>query len=177
MEFKGTSNSYANRGIFGSGTTATVNIYGNIMSMFAGDDFANPDYAALGLNSLCVSSFCRGVKVVDASNLILAPLYVDIDGTMTSTGIGYDRFFRYCTALKYPPVLKDTTLRADCYTQMFQGCTSLESIKVSATEWNTAYADSWVEDVAPTGTFIKPAGLVIPTGTSGVPSGWTIKNV
>ena len=63
-----------------------------------------------------------------------------------------------------------------CYQKMFYNCNALEYISVGATSWNIAMANNWVSDVASTGTFEKPSGTTIPTGTSGIPSGWTVIN-
>ena len=35
----------------------------------------------------------------------------------------------------------------------------------------------WVQGVSPTGTFVKSAGVEIPTGTSGIPEGWSVQEV
>ena len=35
----------------------------------------------------------------------------------------------------------------------------------------------WVYNVASSGTFYKAAGVTIPTGVSGIPSGWTVIEV
>ena len=35
----------------------------------------------------------------------------------------------------------------------------------------------WVDSVAATGTFVKAASMTsLPTGASGIPSGWTVQN-
>ena len=88
----------------------------------------------------------------------------------------YSEMFEGCTSLVTTPELPATTLTDGCYQQMFSGCTKLNHIKCLATNisassclWN------WVKNVASTGTFVKASSMASwPTGTSGIPSGWTV---
>ena len=86
----------------------------------------------------------------------------------------YHAMFWDCTALTTAPVLPATTLTDSCYTTMFRNCSSLNKIICYATTWNTAYASSWVNDVASSGDFYNLGGANIPIDSnSGVPIGWT----
>ena len=61
---------------------------------------------------------------------------------------------------------------------MFWGCSSLKEITMLATDIsaNSCLYD-WVKVVSSTGTFIKsPQMKSLPTGSSGIPSGWTVKD-
>ena len=89
----------------------------------------------------------------------------------------YYSMFYHCTSLTAAPALPATTLAQNCYNNMFAGCPYLNSITVGATSWNASAAYNWVDGVSATGTFTKPSGTNIPTGTSGIPSGWTVVNV
>lgn len=52
---------------------------------------------------------------------------------------------------------------------------SVNYIKMMATDTSaTSCLYSWVSGVNSSGTFIKNANTTIPTGTSGIPSGWTV---
>ena len=92
--------------------------------------------------------------------------------------------FVNCSKLISAPVLPAETLVTGCYWQMFSGCTSLNSVTMLATNIEaTGCLTNWMEGVAATGTFIKAASLEqgtesgkIPTGASGIPSDWTVKN-
>ncbi len=59
---------------------------------------------------------------------------------------------------------------------MFYGCTSLQSITMLATDTSaTSCLANWVYNVPSGGTFTKAASMTsLPTGTSGIPSGWTV---
>ena len=58
---------------------------------------------------------------------------------------------------------------------MFQGCTNLNYIKAMFTTYNAIATSKWVDGVASSGTFVKNASAQWDvTGTSGVPSGWTV---
>ena len=89
----------------------------------------------------------------------------------------YDSMFYGCTSLTTAPALPATTLSDECYFGMFYGCSNLNYIKMLATDIS-AYGclDSWVGDVANTGTFVKnPQMTTLPSGASGIPEGWTVE--
>ena len=96
----------------------------------------------------------------------------------------YAYMFSYCTSLTTAPTLPATTLVEGCYSYMFSGCTNLENVTMLATDISADYClENWLEDVATSGTFTKAASLVqgtesgnIPTGVSGIPSGWTVND-
>ena len=83
-----------------------------------------------------------------------------------------------CSSLTTAPALPATKLVENCYWSMFNGCTSLNSITMLATDisaWNCL--EEWVSGVASTGTFTKATSMTsLPSGASGIPSGWTVKN-
>jgi hypothetical protein len=90
----------------------------------------------------------------------------------------YQQMFYNCTSLTTAPELPATTLADSCYQSMFSGCSKLNYIKMLATDIsaiNCLY--SWVKNVASNGTFVKnPDMNSLPTGVSGIPSGWTVVN-
>jgi len=65
-----------------------------------------------------------------------------------------------------------------CYYCMFSGCSRLNSIKCLATDISaTSCTLLWVQNVSATGTFVKATSMNSwTTGTSGIPSGWTVQN-
>jgi hypothetical protein len=86
--------------------------------------------------------------------------------------------FYYCTNLTTAPELPATTLADDCYYYMFYNCNKLNYIKMLATDISASGClSNWVIGVASTGTFVKnPDMNSLPTGYSGIPSGWTVVN-
>ena len=86
--------------------------------------------------------------------------------------------FYGCTSLTVAPVLPATTLAENCYCCMFISCTNLSSVTCLATDISTSQCTlRWLEGVAATGTFTKAAGMNDwPTGASGIPEGWTVKD-
>jgi hypothetical protein len=86
----------------------------------------------------------------------------------------YQYMFYGCTSLTTAPELPAAKLAAS-YGHMFQGCSNLNYIKCLATDIpSTNYITNWVDGVSPTGTFVKASGISWSTGTSGIPSGWTV---
>ena len=91
----------------------------------------------------------------------------------------YRDMFLGCTSLTTAPsILPATTLADYCYYEMFRGCTSLNHITMLATDISASNClRFWVSNVSPTGTFVKhPDMTTLPTGSSGIPSGWTVED-
>ena len=123
----------------------------------------------------------------------------------TTIGVNcYRSMFLNCTALKAAPELPATTLADYCYCDMLSGCTNLETAPVLPAKILTTYcyrhlfvgcskinyvkclaedisADSctqdWLFNAPSTGTFVKSSNMTgWTTGTSGIPTGWTVEN-
>ena len=89
----------------------------------------------------------------------------------------YEYMFLGCTNITTAPNLTATKLVSSCYARVFYNCTKLNSIRMLATNISaTDCLKNWVTNVASSGTFYKKSGVTIPTGTSGIPSGWTVVN-
>ena len=90
----------------------------------------------------------------------------------------YSYMFSICTSLTTAPQLPATTLASYCYYEMFRGCSKLRYIKMLATDISaTDCLFNWVNGVASIGTFVKNANMTsLPSGTSGIPNGWTVEN-
>lgn len=80
------------------------------------------------------------------------------------------------TAIDTAPLLPASNLVVRCYSYMFSGCSNLAYVKMLATNITaTACLSNWLSDVSSTGTFVKNAAMTtLPTGASGIPSGWTV---
>lgn len=112
----------------------------------------------------------------------------------------YNSMFYSCTALTIAPELPALNLSPYCYSNMFRG-SHITSIVLPATTipsngYNSMFRDSkithikclatnisasncttnWLAGAPSSGTFIKVAGITWPTGTNGIPSGWTVVN-
>ena len=88
----------------------------------------------------------------------------------------YKSMFERCSSLTTAPELPATTLAQSCYQRMFQGCSNLNNITMLATDISAlSCLTNWVKGVSSTGTFTKAAEMTsLPTGTSGIPEGWTV---
>ena len=86
--------------------------------------------------------------------------------------------FSDCTSLKESPELKAQTLSQYCYSMMFSRCTSLKKITCTASNLSAENAlMDWVDGVpsGAGGTFVKKSGVSWPTGSSGIPTDWTVQ--
>lgn len=89
----------------------------------------------------------------------------------------YESMFRGCTSLTTAPTLSATTLGVKSYYYMFNGCSSLNYIKCLATDISASNCTSnWVNNVSSTGTFVKNKNTSWSSGTSGIPSEWTVQD-
>lgn len=150
-------------------TTLVSNCYAN---MFRGCSrlISSPVLPATTLASGCYLSM-----FYDCTSLTTAP---SLPAT-TLANLCYHSMFYGCTGLTTAPTLPATTLMGLCYYYMFYGCSNLNYIKCLATNISAgSCTEDWVRDVASTGIFVKPASTdwASKTGTSGIPSGWTIQN-
>ena len=169
----------------------SVHLSGNIMSLIdgVGDTVVIPrDYCfyalfrnsaiktvtedflpATTLKSDCYRDLFSGChKLTQAPEL---PATTIIDGC-------YNGMFYNCILLTTAPVLQAEVLLDSCYGFMFTYCNSLNYVKCLAKEGIVQSAlDIWLEGVAKTGTFVKPAGVSYETGGNGIPSGWTVEEI
>ena len=123
---------YIGIGTFSS--TNKFNVYGNIMSLYYGDNFIGQTdltgkiYAFFTLFNNCS-------YLISAENLILQ--------ATTLTDSCYRNMFSNCSSLSKGPELPATALAEFCYYYMFEGCTSLtKAPELPATTLTTGcYAD------------------------------------
>ena len=86
--------------------------------------------------------------------------------------------YAYCKNLTRGSYLPAKTLAEGCYQGLYRQCPNVEYIKMLATDMSaTNCLTDWVNGVSAKGTFVKAAGVEIPTGVNGIPSGWTVEEV
>lgn len=172
-------------------TTKTYNVYGNVMSLVYGDNFAT----ASSMSNYQFLSLFKGSKVVSAVNLIL-PTTLSLEcyhymfqrctsltsaPALSATTLAqscYNSMFWGCTSLTTAPELPATTLASQCYYWMFFGCSNLNYVKCLATDISAnSCTVNWTNGVASTGTFVKDKNMTSwTTGASGIPDGWTVQD-
>ena len=128
-----------------------------------------PELPATTLADYCYSYMFNG-----CTSLVTAP---ELPAT-TLADYCYNNMFKNCTSLVTAPELPAETLVTSCYGYMFNGCSSLNSVTCLATDKSARFCTTnWLSGVAASGTFVKAANMTgWPTGTSGIPSGWTVQN-
>ena len=128
-----------------------------------------PELPATTLATGCYSNMFR-----NCTSLKTAPELP----AMTLATYCYGYMFSDCPSLTTAPELPATTLADYCYQYMFQNCSKLNYIKaLFTTDLSTgSYTPNWVSGVSSTGKFVKNAAATWNvTGTSGIPSGWTVE--
>lgn len=128
-----------------------------------------PELPATTLVNYCYESMFQ-----DCTSLTTAP---ELPAT-TLTNSCYQYMFNGCTSLTTAPVLPAWKLVSNCYYSMFYGCFKLQYIKMTAKNISANNClTNWVYNVASSGIFVKnPDMNSLPTGTSGIPSGWTVRD-
>lgn len=138
-----------------------------------------------GCTSLTTAPVLNAISVPDQSyrsmfygctSLATAP---ELPATILGV-LSYGDMFSNCTSLTQAPELPEST-NVDVFTKgsyqgMFSYCSNLRSIKCLATSIGKYNFNNWVNGVASTGTFVKHPDATWPTGTSGIPNGWTVEN-
>lgn len=95
----------------------------------------------------------------------------------TLTANCYRSMFEGCTALTKAPVLPAAELRQNCYQSMFEGCINLVYIKCLATSINAVGCTTdWVNGVEKEGTFVQAAAADWSSkeNGSGIPVNFTV---
>lgn len=128
-----------------------------------------PELPATTLAEWCYSEMFSGTAITTAPAL----------PATTLAEACYSDMFMNCTNLTTAPELPATVLAEGCYSSMFAGCTSLNYVKCLATDISADFCTtSWMWNVAPTGTFVKAAGIEDwTTGEDGIPEGWTVETI
>ena len=147
----------------------------NVLPDCSNIDFASSTVVASG----GLKGLFSGTKVTDNDLERLLPKNDNGRYYLPATTLAsscYKYMFEDCKSLTTAPELPATTLVGGCYQNMFKGCTSLNYIKCLATDISASNCTSnWVSGVASTGTFVKKSNMKSwKTGTSGIPTGWTI---
>ena len=127
-----------------------------------------PDLPATTLASRCYDGMFW-----ECSNLKILP---ELPAT-TLASYCYWGTFRG-TAVEESPILSAETLVEGCYNHLFMECPNLKKVTCLATNIsaNECLTD-WITEVGEDGTFVKaPSMTSWPSGTSGIPNGWTVKD-
>ncbi len=124
-----------------TGGTATVKVYGNIMSLVDEEDFATA--TTLTGNYAFFSLFQDNTMLTDASGLLLPAttlikecyrkMFDGCNKLTTAPNLPapemqlscYREMFKGCIELTTPPVISAESLANYCYQEMFSGCTKL----------------------------------------------------
>jgi len=86
--------------------------------------------------------------------------------------------FQGCTSLTSFPEIMIETVSERGLSETFSGCSNLKEIRTYMTNISAANATAnWVSNVSAIGDLYCSSSLVLETGASGIPSGWTRHNL
>lgn len=125
---------------------------------------------SLPATSLAISCYVHTFS--QCYSLTTAP---ELPATTLKDGCYYG-MFADCVALETAPELPASRLETSSYYSMFGGCSSLKYVKTYMTDISaTNCLSNWLSSVAASGTLYCPAATaaLLPSGVSGIPTGWT----
>lgn len=158
--------------VTGGGIGDGVTLHGDIRTLV---DYTNPN-----LDTLSNSELYMLFDQQDAGIMVYNSIHdaSGIDFSNLKYVANMSRMFRNNQYMSGAPDLSSITARGAMstsynYSQMYYNCSRLNDITVPSTPLSNFSAIDWVNGVAATGTMHVPTNQTIPTGTNGIPSGWT----
>ena len=154
-------------------TTLALSCYGSMFNGCTGLTTLPANF----LPATKLAESCYGSMFYDCKGLTTVP--ADLLPATTLAQSCYNYMFEECSNLTAAPDLPAPALVDQCYGRMFHSCSKLASITCRATSGintDNSTAD-WVTGVAATGTFNAVSTATWPTGTSGIPDGWSRVNI
>lgn len=148
---------------------ATTLAAGCYNSMFYSGGLVTPP--ELPATTLAVN--CYNSMFSECDSLSSAP---DLPATTLEQNCYYNMFNLCTPSLTVGPHIYATTMTNGCdnaLSEMFNQCQYLKEITVEFEDWNTNVTGNWLANVASVGTLYNNGGATIPTGTNGIPTGWT----
>lgn len=162
---KGDNNAYSNDSNYYntfSGSTASFNLRGNIMSLIDSENFGELTTA----DTNTFSYMFAGTSVADASSLVLP---IDEVGAWS-----YAHMFEGCTSLTKGPQILASSFGYHTCDSMFKNCSSLNYVKCLITSKASTSTKDWMYGAGQNGTFVKNADYTWSRGVDGVLTYWTI---
>ena len=174
-------------------------IGGNILSLLYGSNFTGRETIIPNSRTYCFHRvFYNTTSLINAEELLLPVIAltescynrmfegctslvkgpVELPSTDTAVNGCYNGMFSGCTSLTESPMIRARSLVNYSCTNMFNNCSSLNTVKCLATWRGSSSTGGWLSGVAASGTFYKNASMKSwPSGTNGIPNGWTVVDV
>jgi hypothetical protein len=184
---------------YGNNTiTGVSKVGGNIMSLLYGNSFTGNEVALRDVQDEFKNIFSNNTSLQSADSLLLPATtlhlrsYMNMFENCTNLTSAPDlnptilandscaQMFEGCSSLQHGPMIYAQKLESASCIQMFVNCTSLNYIVCLATDISAADCTfQWMLNVGSTGTFYCANGMssIWSSGTSGIPSGWTVVEV
>ena len=152
--------------------TITTMVGASFAGLFAGNEFGI-DASGLLLPATTLSKNCYSRMFAGCSRMSATP--VELPALTLATGC-YSYMFEGCSEMPEAPHLPATELVDRCYASMFYQCGTLQNVTCLATTINgTDCTTNWLYEVNFPGTFTKAKGASCwPSGSNGIPWGWTV---
>lgn len=99
-----------------------------------------------------------------------------LPATTLGSQFTYASMFKGCTSLTRAPEIANITYNgSENLTSMFQDCVNLSYVKAMFDPQVIVYTRDWLNNVSPTGVFVKSTNAQWSTGPNGIPENWTVE--
>ena len=188
------SHTTANGSIFSS--SGLFSVSGNPFSLIYGDDYASATvdkdwfsftyllynskvYSAtnLKINLARISPGAYYYMFRECTYLVYAPKEISCTGFSEGDRGQFEGMFYGCSSLEESPIINVSTLPRNALKAAFQYCTNIKKVTLLATDIshsNCLYA--WLDHASASGVIVKRSSVTLPSGISGVPTGWTTQD-
>lgn len=123
------------------------------------------------LPASALTGYCYNRMFYNCPNLENTP---DLTHITTLAEMCMAHMFYGCSSLTTAE-LTDAATVSYCYYYMFNGCSSLSYVKCLIDTHTEADTQYWMKGVSSSGTFMKKSGVSWTSGTSGIPTNWTVE--
>lgn len=110
------------------------------------------------------------------TSLIKGPSAIGTKNTVLGNHCCGNMFYG-CSNLEVAPELPASALTTNSYADMFNGCSKINYIKCLLANPRSNWLSYFTNGVSSTGTFVKKKGIEWPSGTAGIPTGWTVEEI
>lgn len=166
------SNGYFFRNMFyGCTSLATLPELSSDSGICYYHQFENTFYGCTKITAMADMSVFSEYEGYACNNMYRGTGITEVDFTYQKAELyAFQNMFYDCTKLTEAKISGE--MNKSFFSYAFYRCSSLTKITIDTSTW--VNQSSWVTNVAATGEFHKKAGVTIPTGANGIPTGWTV---
>lgn len=177
-------------------SSGLFSISGNPFSLIYGDDYASATsdkdwfsftcmlyrskvYSAtnLKINMASVKPGAYYYMFMECTDLVLPPKEISCTSFTEGDRGQFEGMFYGCSSLEESPIINISTLPKQALKVAFRYCTNIKKVTLLATDISHSNClQGWLDHASASGVIVKRSSVTLPSGTSGVPTGWTVED-